>query len=807
MKAPIGWLVDFTPVDVSTKEFCDRMTLSGSKVEGVEMPGESIDLVVAGKVLSVRPHPDADRLVVCSLDVGGDRPLDIVTGATNVMAGNRVPVALDGAKLPDGTRIHAGLLRGQASEGMLCSMQELGLTLDDLPEGDAEGILILSDDAVVGTRIQEVLGLDETVVDFEITSNRPDCFCMEGIAREAAATLGTIFHPAVPARVKGTGCSTASCASVRIEAPDLCLRYVGRVVHNVKVGPSPAWMRMRLRHAGMRPVNNIVDITNYVMLEIGQPMHAFDLQRLHGGNIQVRRASPGEKLVTLDGMERALDAEMAVIADDHGVVAVAGVMGGENSEILESTTTLLLESACFDPIHVRMAAKRLGLRTEASSRFEKGLDPENCMRAIDRACELMAEIGCGDPAADAVDAWPVKKPPVPILFRPDRINALLGTSIEADAMRGYLEKLGCTMVKDAGGKESVLAPTWRPDLVCDADISEEVARFHGYNQIPATLLSGKETTLGGRNERQRQLETLKDAMVSQGFFECCTYSFESPRVMDAMSVPEGEDMRNAVFIQNPLGEEYGMMRTSMLPSMLKAAAINWSRQAAAVQLFEIAYTYHPLQNPIQTLPEERQTLAACFYNRDDDGESLFFKMKGAVEDAAERLGAICPEFQAPGSGTPAWLHPGKSAAMMRQGVRIGWIGYLHPVVAERFGVPDHTVYMELALAPFLLDAKVRRSAKPLPRFPAVSRDIAVLVDRNITAGELIRDIRSHGGSSLASVRLFDVYQGKQVAEGSKSVAFSLVFQAPDRTLTDDEVSVSMNGILASLAESFKARLR
>ncbi len=806
MKAPIGWLKDFTPIGVSVKEFCDRMTMSGSKVEGVESPGDRIENVVVGHILSVAPHPNADRLRVCSLDVGRSRPLSIVTGAANVAAGQHVPVALDGAMLPDGTRIHAGTLRGEPSEGMLCSMQELGLTAEDLPDADPEGILVLPDTSAVGQRIQGVLDLDETVVDFEITSNRPDCFCMEGLGREAAVTLGTRFTPVVPAPTTDAGPSTSSCARVAIETPDLCSRYVGRVVHNVKIGPSPDWMRSRLRHAGMRPVNNIVDITNYVMLEIGQPMHAFDLERVRGGRIIVRRALPGETLRTLDGTDRALDTGMCVIADEAGAVAVAGVMGGENSEIHEGTATLLLESACFDPIHVRMAAKRLGMRTEASSRFEKGLDARNCMRAMDRACELMVQIGCGEPASDAIEDWPIKKEAVRIAYMPQRINDLLGIDLPEPEIRGYLEAVGCGISDGADGGIAVLPPSWRPDLLCDADLAEEVARFYGYNRIPATLLSGKETTQGGRNERQKLQETVKDAMVSQGFYESCTYSFESPRVLDLMRLPAGDPLRDAIQIRNPLGEEYGMMRTSMLPSLLRVAALNASRSAPAVRIFEIAYTYHPKQLPVTGLPEERKTLACCLYAK-DDGETLFLQLKGALEEAEDRLGTPHADFLAAGADTPSYLHPGKTAALMAGDLRIGWMGYLHPTVADSFDVPDNTVYMELYLDPLLDRSTVRRSARPLPRFPSVTRDLAILVDRDMAAGDLLRTITEQGGTYLDSVRLFDIYQGKQVAEGKKSAAFTLVFQAPDRTLTDDEVAEAMQGILSALEMNHKARLR
>lgn len=807
MKAPVGWLKDFTPVEVSIKEFCDRMTLSGSKVEGVDKPGDAILRVVVGRILSIRPHPDADRLSICSVDVGGDRPLDIVTGASNIAEGQTVPVALDGAVLPDGTRISTGRLRGQLSEGMLCSMQELGLAPEDLPGADPDGILILTDHPLIGARIPAVLGLDETIVDFEITSNRPDCFCMEGLGREAAVTMGTPFLPMNPAPSGCIGQTSASCAAVCIEAPDLCFRYVGRVVNNVRVGPSPEWMRRRLRHAGMRPVNNVVDITNYVMLEIGQPMHAFDLDRIAGGRITVRRARREEVLRTLDGVERALDQDMAVIADDDGVVAVAGVMGGENSEIQADTTTLLLEAACFEPVHVRLAAKRLGMRTEASARFEKGLDPENCMRAIDRACDLMMQIGCGEPAQDAIEDWPTHLQAIRIPFRPDRFNALLGTGILAVEMRDILKAIGCGMDMDPAGEESVVPPSWRPDLRCDADLAEEIARFHGYSLIPATLLSGKETTLGGRSGRQRLQEILKDVMISQGFYECCTYSFESPRVLDSIRLPEQDSLRNAVMIRNPLGEEYGMMRTSMLPSMLRVAALNWSRQAPEMQVFEIAFTYHPVQSPIATLPDERRILSACAFARDDNGEKLFLRMKGTIEDMAARMGAEPPAFSVSGMRTPPYLHPGKTAELTFHGVHEGWAGYLHPAVAKSFGVPENSVYLELALDPFLDRAGRRKALRPLPRFPSVSRDLAVLVARVVSVGDLVGAITENGGEYLEDARLFDVYLGKQVAEDCKSAAFTLVFRAPDRTLTDDEVAAAMRNILAALETNFQARLR
>ena len=805
MKVSIEWLNEFTALEMPVKTICDEMTMSGSKVEGVEVLFSEIERVTTGRLTALSRHPGADKLQICQIDTGSEQ-LQIVTGATNVFVGAIVPVALDGSTLAKGLKIKTGKLRGELSQGMLCSIDELGLSAADFPAGAVHGIFILPENTPIGIDIRDALKIRDTVIEFEITSNRVDCFSVEGLGREAAVTFNQPFqgvHPVVKAE---SNQRSADLATVEITAPDLCFRYAARIVQDVKVAPSPDWMRRRLRCAGIRPINNIVDITNYVMLELGQPMHAFDLTQVAGQSIIVRRAAPGEIIRTLDSVDRQLDAEMLVIADRDRVVALAGVMGAENSEITADTTTILFESATFNAQAVRRAAKMVGLRTDASSRFEKGLDVYNAGRALDRACQLIEELACGKVCQGTIDAWPHHPEALTLTCRPDMVNSFLGTAIETDTMADILSRLGCSVTEMSDGL-SVRIPSFRPDLESEADLAEEIARIDGYNKIQPTLLSGKQTTLGGRNASQRAIEKMKDIFIGQGFYEACTYSFESPRELDKLMLPENHPLRQTVMIQNPLGEDYSVMRTSMVPSMLEMASTNWNRSVDQARLFEIAYTYQPKQLPMTELPLEVQHLAAVLFDetRSGPGGASFFALKGVVEELLLHLGISSVRFVR-SENTP-WLHPGQSAQILINETIAGFIGVVHPDVAERFAAPADTVLLDLEVAVLLANRRDKRVYQSLPKFPAVTRDLALLVSQDILVADLAAAITASGGKLLESVSLFDVYSGKQVPEGQKSIAFSLVFRSADKTLSDEEIAPAMKKILRQLADQYGALLR
>ncbi len=685
MKVSIEWLNEFTPLEMPVKTICDELTMSGSKVEGVEVLFEEIERVVTGRLFKLDRHPGADKLQICQIDTGTEQ-LQIVTGATNVFEGAIVPVALDGSTLAKGLKIKTGKLRGELSQGMLCSIEELGLSAADFPAGAVHGIFILPEDTPIGVDIRDALKIRDTVIEFEITSNRVDCFSVEGLGREAAVTFNQPFQTVTPIVAAKNSQKSADLATVEITAPDLCYRYAARVVANVKVAPSPDWMRRRLRCAGIRPINNIVDITNYVMLELGQPMHAFDLSQVAGQSIVVRRAAPGEVIRTLDSVDRQLDEQMLVIADRDRAVALAGVMGAENSEITSETTTILFESATFNPQAVRRAAKMVGLRTDASSRFEKGLDVHNAGRALDRACQLVEELACGEICQGKIDVWPYSPEAVTLLCRPAVVNNFLGTSIPADKMTDILTRLGC-QVTEVAGDLSIQIPSFRPDLESEADLTEEIARIDGYNNIQPTLLSGKQTTLGGRSASQRAIEKMKDLFIGQGFYEACTYSFESPRELDKMMLPEDHPLRKSVSIMNPLGEDYSVMRTSMVPTLLEIASTNANRSVDQARLFEFAYTYQPKQLPMTELPLEVEHLAALLYDqtRTGQGSSSFFALKGVVEELFLHMGIDQVRFVR--AESMPWLHPGQSAQILIGEANAGFIGVVHPDVAERFAAP------------------------------------------------------------------------------------------------------------------------
>jgi phenylalanyl-tRNA synthetase beta chain len=796
MNVPLSWLSDYVDIKVSPKEYANALTLSGSKVEGIEVQGQEISKVVVGKIISLEKHPDADKLQVSKVDIGSE-VIQVVTGAQNVSVGNYIPVALVGATLPGGKKISKGKLRGVESCGMMCSIQELNLTKEDYPDAAEHGIFILEDGLPLGKDIKELLGINETVVEFEITSNRPDCLSMVGIARESAVTLGSeLKKPEI--KVKEEGDEAKNYASIEIDAPDLCPRYAARIVKDVKIAPSPKWMRDRLKAAGVRPINNIVDITNYVMLELGQPMHAFDLENLHGSKIIVRRANDGEVMYTLDDQERKLDSSMLVIADAERAVAVAGVMGGANSEVTENTKTILFESANFDGISVRLTAKKLGLRTEASSRFEKGLDVENVVTAVDRAVQLVEELGAGTVCKGVIDCY-VRKPEERVLkLRPEKINALLGTSIDTQ----YMLKLFKSLEFGVDGASMLLkVPSFRPDVEREADLAEEVARFYDYNNIESSLLSGKEATQGKKTFKQKVEDVIKNTMISCGLYETYTYSFTSPKVWDKINLPEDSDFRKAVVISNPLGEDYSIMRTTTMPEMLDIISRNYNRRIEEAGFFEMSFVYLPESIPVNTLPLEKPVLTIGMYGNTTD----FYHLKGIVEELMQNLKITGYEFE-PYKDCPV-LHPGRTAAVMIKNKRIGLIGQISPDVADNFEAPEGTYIGVIDIAPLVENATFSANYKHLPKFPAVTRDIAMLVKDEVLVKQIEAIIKQRSGKILEAIKLFDVYKGKQVPEGMKSVAYSITFRAEDRTLTDEEVNKTMNKILDGLKTNLDAQLR
>lgn len=787
MKLPLSWLKDYMNTDgIDNATYTHMLTMSGSMVEGIENPAEEIKNVVVGKILKIEKHPDADKLVVCQVDIGESEPVQIVTGAKNVFEGAFVPVAKHKSSLPGGVKITKGKLRGVLSCGMMCSVNELGMS--DEP---ADGILILPDDATPGADITEVLGLDESVAEFEITSNRPDCMSIIGLARESAATFNRGFK--IP-EVKATGNNedVNDYASAEIAAPELCSRFIGRVIKNVKIAPSPEWMQKRLKACGIRAINNVVDITNYIMLEYGQPMHAYDLDHVEGHKIIVRRAEEGELLETLDDQPRMLQNSMIAIGDEKRAIGVAGVMGGANSEVCDTTVTVMFESACFNAVAVRRGAKALGMRTDASALFEKGLDPENCLPAIQRACKLMEQLGAGEVVGGMIDIYPVKKEQTVLPFEPDKMNRFLGLEVSAAEMKEILARLEFE-VKD----DKVYVPTFRGDIESMADIAEEVARIYGYDKIPTTMMKGC-VTVGGKSKKQHLEDVIRDSLTAVGLYEVTTYSFIDPKENDMILMPQEDDRRNMVRISNPLGEENSVMRTDMLSSVLKVLRTNFSRRNAEAGIFEIGSVYIPKEE--QVLPDENQIVAVGMYGGCD-----FYDIKGKVENMLADLNINDYEFITC-KDNPSF-HPGRCAHIYACGKFLGIIGQIHPKVAANFKIGVETYCALLDFNVLLSGYTTDRQYKALPKFPATSRDIAVILDKNINVGEVIKIIESNRNGILESYSLFDVYEGEQVGDGKKSVAYSLLFRAEDRTLTDKEVNEVMDKILSGLKEKLNAELR
>lgn len=784
MNLSMKWLNEFTPVNMPIRAFAEAMTMSGSKVEGFETEGAKIENVVVGKILSIEKHPEADKLVVCQVDVGEDAPLQIVTGATNLKQNDLVPVAKDHSVLADGTKIKKGKLRGVLSCGMLCSLGELGLTTHDFPYAIENGIFVLQEDCSIGQDIKSAIGLDDIKVEFEITSNRPDCFSVIGLAREAAATFDQPLQLHTPVVKAGHG-DCRDMLQVNIAAADLCYVYSARVVKNVRVKPSPRWMRARLRAMGVRPINNIVDITNYVMLEYGQPMHAFDLRYIEGGKIQVRRAKNGETITTLDGVDRTLTDNNLVIADACKPVAIAGVMGGEYSGIMDDTTTIVFESATFLGSSVRLTAKQHGMRTDASSRYEKGLDPNACLPALERACELVELLDAGD-VMDGVVADSCFEPAQrTIAFDPAWINRFLATDITSRQMQKILEKTGCKIIG-----ENIVVPTFRPDLVHKADIAEEIARFYGYNQIASTALSGG--AQGKYSERQKFDMRITASMLAMGLSEIMTYSFISPKYYNKVLMPENHPLRNSVVISNPLGEDSSIMRTTALPSMLEILAKNYSNRNTAAHLFELAKEYIPTAP--DKLPLEKNTLIAGFY-----GDCDFFSAKGILEALLAKLGVSDYDIQA--ADDRFGYHPGRCAVLTINGQELGIIGEIHPECVKNYGIGTRVYVFSLDADVMYAHANQEKHYTPLPKYPAVTRDLAVICDEGIPVLTLEKAITAAAGKHLDSLSLFDVYQGKQIEAGKKSVAFNIALRSADSTLTDEQASVLMDKIIKALEKS------
>lgn len=798
MLVSVNWLKDYVDIDVPVKEFADRMILSGSNIETVEEMGNKFSKIQVAKIVKIDPHPNADKLVICQLDVGEDELLQVVTGAKNVFEGATVPVIRHGGKLPDGTVIKKGKLRGEVSNGMLCSAAEMGYDDKVIAQDIKDGIWILDDSFKPGTDIREALQLEDSVIDFEITPNRPDCLSMIGMAREAAAVFGKeLKYPEVSAENEEGDVN--DYISVENKRPDLCPRYTARVIKDVKIGPSPWWMQKRLMHGGMRPVNNIVDITNFVMMEYGQPLHAFDIRHLEGGKIIVDTAEDGAKFTTLDGTERELDSSMLMINDAAKPVAVAGVMGGLNSEILEDTNTVVLESANFNGDSVRLTAKKLGLRTEASGKFEKGIDANLCARAADRVCRLIEMLDCGTVVGGSVDVYPEVQEARPLDVRVSRINKVLGTDISGDTMVEIFRSLEM----EADRKDDIIhvvPPTIRQDLNIEEDYVEEVARMYGYDKLPTTLPSGVSAASMTRNETVRS--RARDILTAYGLDEILTYSFVNPDSVDKVNVSETDLMhRNFVKIINPLGEDTSVMRTMLIPSMMSTLERNYARGNKEAGLFEIGKIFNDSKINCDGMPAEAEGLCIGLYGGDAD----FFVLKGYVEGLLQHLGITDAEYVAE-SGL-ATYHPGRCANIISNGEMIGTMGQIRPDVAERYGISEEVYSCELLFSVIIGQTDTEVIYKPLPKYPAVERDIAMLVDEKVTVAELEKAIRENGGNILESVELFDVYRGVQIAAGRKSVAFALRYRVPDRTLTDEEVTGRQHKIVESLEEKFGAELR
>lgn len=804
MNTPLSWIKAYVPeLDCTAQEYTDAMTLTGTKVEGFECFDADLEKIIVGKVLKVERHPDADKLVICQVQINeAGETIQIVTGAPNVFEGAVVPVVLDGGrvagghdggKTPGGIKIKKGKLRGVESNGMMCSIEELGSTREMYPDAPESGLYIFNNnpayaDLKIGSDAVEALGLHDVNFEYEITSNRVDCFGVLGIAREAAATFGKKFVPPV---VKETGNDekASDYVSVEIQDTELCSRYVGRVVKNIKLGPSPMWMQRRLAANGIRPINNIVDITNYVMEEYAQPMHAYDLDQLAGHKIIVRRAQDGEEFVTLDGQTRKVDSSMLMICDGEKAVGIAGIMGGENSKITDDVKTMLFEAACFDGTNIRLSGKKLGMRTDAAAKFEKGLDPNNAMEAINRACQLIEELGAGEVVGGAVDVYPNPWKEKRVKFDYKRTNDVLGIDLDKQTMIGYFKTI------DLGyddATDEVIVPTWRQDVNAQCDLDEEVARFYGYANIPTTLPSGEATT--GKLSFKLRIESIARQMAEQfGFSEAQNYSFESPKVFDKLLISAEDALRKTVVISNPLGEDYSVMRTISINGLLNSLSTNYNRRNKNVRLYELANVYLPKALPLTELPDERMQFTLGFY-----GEGDFFDLKGIIEEFLEKVGLKKILTYDPKAGKP-FLHPGRQANICYEGAVIGYLGEVHPEVLDNYSIGEKAYLAVLDMPQIVEKAGFDTKYTGIAKFPAVTRDISMVMKKEILAGQVEEIIRKNGGKYLEHYELFDIYEGAQILAGHKSMAYSVTFRAKDKTLEDAEVNAAMEKILKGLS--------
>ena len=796
MNTPLSWIKAYVPdLECTDQEYMDAMTLSGTKCEGFERLDADLDKIVVGQIEKIEKHPDADKLVICQVNIGTETT-QIVTGATNVKEGLKVPVVLDGGrvagghdgkKTPGGIKIKKGKLRGVESNGMMCSIEELGSTTEFYPEAPENGIYIFDDSVEVGADAVEVLGLHDTVFEYEITSNRVDCYSVLGIAREAAATFR---KPFVAPEVKAVGTTGDVNDYIKVEVKDaeLCPRYCAKVVKNVKIAPSPEWMQRRLSACGIRPINNLVDITNYVMEEFGQPMHAYDLSTIKGNKIVVRGAEDGEKFTTLDGQERTLDRDMLMICDEEKAIGLAGIMGGENSMITDDVQDMLFEAACFDGTNIRLSSKRVGLRTDASGKFEKGLDPNNAEAAINRACQLIEELGAGEVVEGMVDFYPEKKEEHQIKFDPDYVNNLIGFDLTEEEMISYFPALELEYDKET---KMITVPTFRQDLIGMCDIAEEITRFYGYDKIPTTLPSG-EATSGKLSEKLRIDELARSVALYCGFSQGMTYSFESPKVFDKLLLPEDSELRKTVTISNPLGEDFSVMRTTSLNGMLTSLATNYNRRNKDVRLFEMGNIYIPKALPVTDLPDERMQFTLGFY-----GDGDFFTMKGVVEEFLGQVG-IDKDISYDAKAGKTFLHPGRQANVVYNDTVIGYLGEVHPTVCENYNMKTRA-YVAVIDMPYIYEmANFDKKYEGIAKFPAVSRDISMVVPKEILVGDIEAVIKQRGGKILESYSLFDIYEGDQIEKGFKSVAYNIVFRAKDRTLEENDIAGAMKKILNGL---------
>ena len=796
MNTSLSWIKTYVPdLDVTAQEYTDAMTLTGTKVEGFTELDADLDKIVIGQIDKIEKHPDADKLIICQVNIGTES-VQIVTGAPNVKEGDKVPVVLDGGRVagghdgkmtPGGIKIKKGKLRGVESCGMMCSIEELGSTREMYPEAPEYGIYIFPEDAVVGESAIKALGLDDVVFEYEITSNRVDCYGVLGIAREAAATFQKKFCPPV-VEVKGNDENASDYVKVTVEDPELCPRYCARVVKNVKIGPSPKWMQRCLASNGIRPINNLVDITNYVMEEFGQPMHAYDLDTIANREIIVLRAGKDEKFVTLDGQERTMDENVLMICDGEKAVGIAGIMGGENSMITDDVKTVLFEAACFDGTSIRLSSKRIGLRTDASGKFEKGLDPNNAQAAIDRACQLMEELGAGEVVGGMVDVCNETREPSRVKFEPEKINKLLGTNLTKEEMLGYLGRVELAYDEKT---DEIVAPTFRQDIHCNADVAEEVARFYGYDKIPMTLPTGEATT-GKLPFKLRIQEVARDIAEYCGFSEGMSYSFESPKVFDKLCIPEDSDLRKVITISNPLGEDYSIMRTSTLNGMLASLSTNYNRRNKDVRLYELGNIYLPKSLPITELPDERTMFTLGMYGKGD-----FFDMKGVCEEFFEKIGMKKKVTYDPNSEKP-FLHPGRQANMIYEGKVVGYLGEVHPSVADNYSIGEKAYIAVIDILDILEFAGFNHKYTGIAKYPAVTRDLSLVVPHAVLAGQIEEIFDQRGGNILESYQLFDIYEGAQIEKGFKSMAYSLVFRAHDKTLGENEISAAMKKIMNGL---------